>query len=256
MQPYKDPDEFIKALGAEKFQERIDAAENSFMFEISMLERDYDMRDPEGKTAFYNAVAAKLIEFEVELERENYIEAVAAKYQTGFDSLRKLVNRAAMKGTAAVRTEPRRTKKNPEKEDGIKKSQKLLLTWLIEKPGLYGQIQGYISAEDFTEGLYHEAAELLFEQFEAGEVVPAKIINHFDEAETQKEAASLFHTSLRVETQSEMEKALKETIYRVRSNGIAQRRAALNPTDIGGLQRSIVEERKLAELKKLHISLD
>lgn len=35
MQPYKDPDEFIKALGAEKFQERIDKAENSFMFDPS-----------------------------------------------------------------------------------------------------------------------------------------------------------------------------------------------------------------------------
>ena len=31
MRPYKDPDEFIKALGAEAFQERIDKAENSFM---------------------------------------------------------------------------------------------------------------------------------------------------------------------------------------------------------------------------------
>lgn len=255
MQPYKDPDEFIKALGAEKFQERIDEAENSFLFEISMLEREYDMRDPEGKTGFFHAVAAKLTEFEVELERENYIEAVAVKYQIGFETLRKLVNREAMKGTAFVRTEPRRTKKPSEKEDGMRKSQKLLLTWLIEKPELYGQIQGYISAEDFTEGLYHEAAELLFEQFAAGNVVPAKIINHFTDAETQKEVAALFNTSLRVETQGEMEKALKETIYRVRSNGIARRRRSLDPTDIAGLQRSIIEERQLAEVKKLHISL-
>ena len=52
MNPYKDPDEFIKTLGAEKFQERIDQAENSFMFEISVLERNYDMKDPEGKTFF------------------------------------------------------------------------------------------------------------------------------------------------------------------------------------------------------------
>lgn len=30
MEPYKDPDEFIKALGAEEFQKRIDTAESSF----------------------------------------------------------------------------------------------------------------------------------------------------------------------------------------------------------------------------------
>ena len=87
------------------------------MFEISMLEREYDMKDPEGKTAFYNGVAAKLVEFEVELERENYIEAVAERYHIAFDSLRKLVNRAAMKGAVPVRTEPRRGKKAAGKEN-------------------------------------------------------------------------------------------------------------------------------------------
>ena len=60
MSPYKDPDEFIKNLGQAAFQERIDHAENSFMFEIRMLERDYDMNDPEEKTNFHNQIARKL----------------------------------------------------------------------------------------------------------------------------------------------------------------------------------------------------
>ena len=38
LKPYKDPDEFIQNLGAEKFQERINGAENSFLFEIRILE--------------------------------------------------------------------------------------------------------------------------------------------------------------------------------------------------------------------------
>lgn len=256
MDPYKDPDEFIKALGADAFQKRIDEAENSFLFEISVMEREYDMKDPEGKTAFYHAVAERLMEFEVELERENYIEAVAARYHIGFDNLRKLVNRAAMKGRTPVQSQIKKARKNPEREDGMKKSQKLLLTWLIEKPGLYDSIRSYISADDFTEGLYCEAASLLFAQFEEGNVIPAKIINHFEEPQQQREAASLFNTTLHMETGMNMEKALKETVYRVRSNGIAQRRALLEPTDIAGLQRSIQEERALGTLKNLHISFE
>ncbi|MBD5445241.1 MAG: DNA primase, partial [Lachnospiraceae bacterium] len=43
MSPAKDPDEFMKANGAEAFKERIDKAENSFFFEIRILERDYDL---------------------------------------------------------------------------------------------------------------------------------------------------------------------------------------------------------------------
>ena len=98
MQPYKDPDEFIKALGAEEYQKRIDNAENSFMFEIRILQNDYDMNDPTSKTAFFNEVAKRLLEFSEELERNNYIEAVAQKYKISFDDLRKLVNNLAMKG--------------------------------------------------------------------------------------------------------------------------------------------------------------
>ena len=130
MDPYKDPDEFIKTLGAEAFQERIDQAENSFLFEISILERDFDMRDPEGKTGFYQAAARKLMEFEQELERENYIQAVAERYHISFDSLRKMVNREAMRGTAPrrEREEVIRPQKKKEKEDGKKTSQRLLLT--------------------------------------------------------------------------------------------------------------------------------
>ena len=39
MEPYKDPDEFIKNLGAEAFEERIRKARNSFMFGLEMLEK-------------------------------------------------------------------------------------------------------------------------------------------------------------------------------------------------------------------------
>ena len=49
MKPYKDPDEFIKALGAEAYEERIARAENSFMFQIRILEQEYDLNDPQEK---------------------------------------------------------------------------------------------------------------------------------------------------------------------------------------------------------------
>ena len=47
MEPYKDPDEFIKNLGAEAFEERIEKARNGFMFSLEILEKDYDLKSPE-----------------------------------------------------------------------------------------------------------------------------------------------------------------------------------------------------------------
>ena len=217
MNPYKDPDEFIKTLGPEAFQERMDQAENSFLFEISILERDFDMHDPEGKTGFYQAAARKLMEFDQELERENYIQAVAERYHISFDSLRKMVNREAMRGAPPrrEREEVVRPQKKREKEDGKKTSQRLLLTWLIEQKGLYEKISAYISPEDFTDPLYREVAEKLFEQLKTGEVNPARILSAYEDAEQQREVAALFNATVRVETKAELEKALNETILRV-----------------------------------------
>ena len=73
----KDPDEFIKNLGKEAFQERIDQAENSFYFEIRILSEQYDQSDPEQRTKFHREIAQKLCEFSEDLERENYLQAIA-----------------------------------------------------------------------------------------------------------------------------------------------------------------------------------
>lgn len=253
MAPYKDPDEFIKAEGAESFQQRIDQAQNSFLYEIDVLQRQYDMKDPQSKTAFYQETAKKLMTFESELERENYIEAVAARYGVGFDNLRKLVNKMALKGTSIQIPERPRSVKT-EKEEGIRKSQKLLLTWLIEYPGLYQIVKKYITKEDFTTELYQTVAGLLFAQYDAGEKNPAKIINHFTEPEEQSEAASLFNTTLQVDNQAEMEKAIKETMVKIVNHSLESQTANLDPTDMAGLQKIIADRKRLPEIQRMTIT--
>ena len=273
----EDPDEFIKALGAEKYQKRIDTAENSFMFEIRILEQQYDMHDPESKTKFYNAVAEKLCTFGEKLERDNYIAAVADKYMIGIEDLRRLVNQYGAKiGMAAggappvrERSELRREQgSEKKKENGMIQSQKLLLTWLIEHTGLFPKIEKYISPEDFTEEIYHKAAEILYEQYRnTGTVNPAKIVSMFQNEEEQREIAGLFHATIRgVETEGDkenggysketFEKALKETIVRVKQNSIEYHLKNMAPTDMAALQRSVADKKALEELEKVHISID
>lgn len=259
MDPYKDPDEFIKNLGAEEYQRRIDEAKNGFLFSIDMLSRGYDMRSPEGKTAFFRETARRLMEFEDELERNNYIDAVAAEYGVRKESLEKLVAKTAVSaGLARPVTRPRRAEgKEKQKEDGILTSQKVLLTWLIDDASLFDKISPLITPDDFTEELYRTVARLLYEQRRNGELNPAKILDHFTEEEEHRQAAALFNTRIReLKTKEEREQALKETILRVKSNSIDHRTLHLEPTDMAGLQHLMEEKRKLEDLRKLHISID
>ena len=267
MRPYKDPDEFIKAMGAEAFQERIDNAENSFMFEIRILEQQYDMKDPESKSAFYHEVAKKLCSFTEKIERDIYIQAVAEKYMLPTQDLQRLVGKYGMQ-MEGIRKQPTQLKtgineKNAsargiKKEDGMKQSQKLLLTWLIENTGLYHKIKKYIAPKDFTEEIYHKVAEVLFQQFEeSGEANPAKIVSMFPDEEAQKEIAALFNARIHeVESKEDREKALKETIIRIKQNSIKYRSEHLAPTDMAGLMQLVTDKRDLEELEKLHISID
>lgn len=259
MEPYKDPDEFIKNLGAQKFEERIAKARNGFMFGLEMLERDYDMQSPEGKTSFFREAAKRLGEFEEEIERNNYIEAVAKTYRIGYEELKKLVQRTAVQsGLASMAVRPKTvTGKQKEKEDGYKKSQKVLLTWMLEGQNIFEQIKRYITPEDFSTELYRKVAALLYEQYQQGEVNPAKIMNQFTDEEEHREVASLFHTRLKeIKTKEEQEKALKETLLRVKSHSIEKSAQELEPTDLAGLQKLMNAKRELLSLKTLHISID
>ncbi len=254
MQPYKDPDEFIKALGAEAFQKRIEEAENSFLFEVSVMEREFDLRDPESKTAFFRKVSGRLAEFQEPLERENYMEAICRKYSIRYEQLRSMVNTAGAKGGLAAEPVRRPLKsgihEKNKKEDGMKMAQRLLLTWLIEDATLFERIRPHVSPEDFTEELYQQVAGILFEQFEKGEVHPARILDMFPEEEQQREVAALFHAKLSgINSPGDREKALQDVVHRVKKNSIDYRAKQADPSDMVALQKIIEERRKLTQLK-------
>ena len=257
MEPYKDPDEFIKNLGAEAFEERIEKARNGFMFSLEILEKDYDLKSPEGKTGFLNEAARRLGRFEEEIERNNYIEAVAEKYHTGYEELRRLVGKMAVREGLAKPVQRSKTAGVKEKEDGIRKSQKILLTWLVSDEKIFGQIKDYISPEDFSDGIYRKAAGLLFQQYHDGEINPARIMNYFTDEEEHREVAALFHTRIEeLTSEREKEKALMETVLRIKNHSIETATRNLEPTDMAGLQRLMEAKKELQDLKKLHISIN
>ena len=258
MKPYKDPDEFIKNMGADAFRERIDKAKNSFLFEIDVLKRDYQLEDPEQKTRFYNAAARKLLEFEEALERDNYIQAVAREHMIPYEDLRRLVNRlgsmpgevrkAARERQAQAVREERQNQKKREKDDGSKKAQRLLLTWLIERQELIEKVEGIIAPEDFTEPLYRQVARLVFEGHRGGKVNPAEILNHFIQDEEQsRQVAGLFHARLDESLgNEEQKKAFSDVVYRVKKNSLDY--ASRNASDIGELQRIIQAQAELGRI--------
>ena len=258
LEPYKDPDEFIKNCGQEAFQKRLDGAENTFFFEIRMLQKDYNMQDPESKTKFYREIARKLCGFSEEVERENYIQAVAQHYQISVENLRRLVLSYAMQTGYAQPVERPKSgiRKKNTAEEGVRRSQRLLLTWLTDMPSLYPKIKKFITPEDFTEELYRRVAEKLFDQLERKTMDPAGIIGMFEEEEEQRMAAEVFSTKLtQLSNRQEREKAFHDIVLAVKENSYEQYLAG-SGSDVNALKGVIEGKKALEELDKTHISIE
>ena len=247
LRPYKDPDEFIKNLGAEAFEERLEQASDSFMFRVSIAESEFPMEEPQGQNRFFERCAEMLLELKDELERNLYIEAIVKKYRGQYgisvEDLRKRVNTLALRGTPAERrVQPKKSQDGApkkKKDSASDQAQKLMLTWIVTYPKIFDKVAQYLTPEDFVVPLYREVALMLFSQREEGEVNPARLLNSFTDSEEQREVASLFNATIHLETPKEQDQAFADTLLRIKTESLAERNRNWNPTDMAGLQEII-----------------
>ncbi len=265
LKPHKDPDEFIKALGGEEFEKRLEQAMDSFMFRIHMAQKEFTMEEPQGQNRFFERCAQMLLELSDELERNLYIEAIVKDYRgygISVEDLRKRVNTLALRGTPAEqRIQPKTTGAQPKKKDSAsEKAQKLMLTWLVTYPGIFDTVIRYIQPSDFVVPLYRKVAEMLYQQYEEGDVNPARLMNAFIDSEEQREVSSLFNATIHLETPEEQNRAFSDAVLRIRDESLKEKNKTLDPADMKGLQEFVKAKKDLEDLRRkrqqLHISFE
>lgn len=251
--PYKDPDEFIKALGRDEFVKRLENAENSLYFEVRVSEKNYRLSDPEEKSKFINDVIVKKIAtIDNEVERVTYIEALASKYMIDTEVLRRAV--AKISGVSAIKRPIVANNKKDELVDGNDMAQRLLMTWLCEEPAIYKQVKQYITVDDFSEGINRIVATKLYQQLEDGKVNPALIVNIFEDEEEQKAVSLIFNTELQNSTDPGVRaKAITDLVVKLKTNSV-KKAEATNP-DADPLARAIANRKAMEEIKKIKISI-
>jgi DNA primase len=249
MAPYKDPDEFIKNLGSEEFQKRIDNADNAFLWEIEVLKKEYNLNEPDERTSFYKEVARMLSLFSEKLERENYTHAVAKRLMIEYNALFDMVNSF---GNTAVFSKKDMSRENKKTDDGYTKAQGLLLTWMVEETELFDRISEYISPENFTEGFYRDVATKIFEKLKIGDMTFSNICDDYTEdMEKQKLLSKILNTTLGTNlSDDEKKKAITESILKIRQASLDEK--SKNAKGIEEFQKIIEEQ---AILRKLRVDL-
>ena len=255
MTPYKDPDEFIKNMGREAYEERIKTATNFFIFQVDNERKNYDLNDPQEKTAFQNKVAEMLLVFKDELERENYIDSVCRTFNISKDGLSRLVKKKALNYVGKEETVQERQQvenKKSTKEDAAIKTQRILLAYLIDRDNWFKKVAQVISPEDFIDPFYHDVAVRFWEQMESGKGNPAQIMDSYSDEEEHKKVAELFVSPIRANLSlAEQERAINDAVIKIKKSSLDYR--ASKATDIQDLQNIIKEQN---QLQKIHVTLD
>ena len=106
----KDPDEFLKKFGADRFKLLLEDSSNRVEYQLNAIAKKYDIREDDQKVKFINEAAEFLGTLSNAVQREVYGHRVADAAKISYDALKLEVNKAFKRRMA-------REKKKQEKID-------------------------------------------------------------------------------------------------------------------------------------------
>lgn len=258
LKPYKDPDELIQAEGVDELEKRINEAKSGTMFEIDILAHNYNQEDPQERTQFQKEAAKRLALITDPMERKNYIDSVAKHYDIEKDSLKEAVTQYGIAGGTKVDTSVfrERNRKSPEeeKEQQQLKTERLLISWMINEPILFEILQDTIQPDDFFEPVYHDVVKQLYEQYHREQkVIPAAIMNHYQSKEEHEKVSMIMQQDFEIAVaQSEKSKVVTDLVKTIKLRSI-EHQMEMQKGDLTKQSELIIEKVRIEKMKPIII---
>ena len=231
----KDPDEFITKYGISGFKKAIEKAMPSTEFRISLIKREYDINETEGKIGFVEEAARILAALDDPVEVEAYIKKTAAdtgiSEQSIFGKYKEIKGKTRHTPPARTREEYKRRElqrvnsgKPPEQKvtSAVREAEKRLLSLISRKRSLAMKAARILEPEELSDKVYQEMVRRIFDSAkEGGEIDPAILINEFSgEPDSENLAGAVFFNP---ESYNDEEKTLYDLIYTIKLNRLEAR---------------------------------
>ncbi len=255
----KDPDEFIKQNGSMEFSKLLVNAVSYITFEISCIQKKYNMQNAEHRVLFTTEAAKVLSALDNDIERDVYVKEVAKMTDISSEAIENEIRKIRNKADEIFQAEAdkkrlkiyRDTSVSVRKSKGISEAQRDILYLCATDLAVYRKVKEYLKPEDYAEAVYSRVAALLYEAGEKGQTVfPAELLNYFGDLEEQKKVTEIFAVRMDYENKKDLEKALNEEVRLIKKTRIDA--MAAEALDVESIKR-IVEEKKM--LEKIEISL-
>ncbi len=248
----KDPDEYIKSFGADKFAEVLGGSKTPFEYNLDGVLSRYDINIPQDKVKALKELENLISEVYSSAERDIYIEIVAKKLAVPQDSVKSDIDKMISKKiTAYKKDESRKIKQeamgyadrvNPDfiKAPAIAKNEERVLGLLIMYPNHRKQVftEALLSEEDF----FTELNRRIFKHIKETSSADFAAFGDFNEVFTVEEVSRITRIKLsRMSLPENGDEVLKESIELLK-NAIDKKKSAATNT-LEGLNDLLARKR-------------
>ena len=182
----KDPDEFIKKNGPDRFRALIEGAVSDIEYKLLMAAKDIDLDADDGKLKYLSAAAEIIAEQSDIMTRDIYIGRLSDKYgvsrtalETKVKELRKRYVRVREKKEIDGIMNPRFTKNdvNPEKRLSVKgtNAEETLIAVLMQHPDFYKIAEEKLPPERMITSLNRRIYETILSTLKTGRALDISV---------------------------------------------------------------------------------
>lgn len=178
----KDPDEFIKTQGPDRFKALLEGAVSNMEYKLLMASQGIDLNNEDGRLKYLNLAAEIIATTDDVMERDIYIGRLCEKYgvsrtalSTKVDELRKKNIRAVKKAEINSIIHPKYSKDdiNPERRNSIRgtAAEETVISILWQHPDFYGEIKEQLSSDKMVTSLNRRIYEIMCDAFNDGRML-------------------------------------------------------------------------------------
>ncbi|MDR1892569.1 MAG: DNA primase [Oscillospiraceae bacterium] len=157
----KDPDDYIKSHGPERFKALLEGAGSDMEFRLHKLAAGYDLQDPQGLAGFLKSAAAVLAKIGDRITADLYAGRLAEKFSVGKEALLYEINKAAKSSEFKRKKEETRKitgqnarpdRVNPERRARLSaaSAEEQLIFILFRHPDLFKKLDGAFDENSFV----------------------------------------------------------------------------------------------------------
>ena len=196
MKDAKDPDEFLKKFGADRFKLLLEDASNRVEYQLNAIRRQYDIREDDQRIKFVREAAELISKLGNEVSREVYGRRIAEEAKITFEAMQlevektrtKLHNKEKKKADSEavqpVRKRQQQYRKLNFSVDGVKvpTSEECLMAMILKDPSILS-MPDFIKEDEFSVPLYAKIFRQIKERFNLGLNVSAATLENLSNEE-------------------------------------------------------------------------